>query len=108
MSYYTGIGGVAGTVESAATVALRVADDPALPTVVSLVQEIKSLSSGGGASTPSGASTERGVGLSRIVTPLRGFVAYRKHPWIVPAFVGGVFLTIFSLGVMTGRRRRSP
>jgi hypothetical protein len=100
MTYYTGIGASVSDVFSGAQVALRVADDPALSTVVSLIQEIKGLPSKGPAGPPT-----RGVGLSKIVTPLRGFVAYKKHPWIVPAFVGGAVLVIFSLGVMTGRRR---
>ncbi len=104
MSYYTGIGAGLDTVTNVADITARVVGDPALPTVVSLVQQIKSLSSGG-TSAPGAPSTERGVGLSRIVAPLRGFVAYKKHPWIAPAFVGGVFLGIFSLGVLTGRKR---
>lgn len=97
---YTPTSGAVDTALSAAQLALRVKDDPALNTVVSLVQEIKSLPSSGKPSP-----SEPGVGLSRIVTPLRGFVAYKKHPWIVPAFVGGAVLGIFALGVMTGKRR---
>lgn len=95
---YTSTGGL----QDAASVAIRVAADPALPTVVSLVSEIKALPSKSGSSTPSGP----GIGLSAIVTPLRGFVAYKKHPWIAPAFVGGVVFGIFALGVMSGRRRQ--
>lgn len=91
-------------VMDAATVAVRVTADPAFPTVVALVSEIKALSSGN-SSSPS-TSSGPGIGLDKIVGPLRGFVAYKKHPWILPAFAGGVVLTIFALGVMTGRRRR--
>jgi hypothetical protein len=102
MTYYTDMGGLQD-VANAAQVALRVADDPALPTVVSLVSEIKSLSPSSSSSAP---STERGVGLSRIVTPLRAFVTYKKHPWIAPAFMGGAVITIFALGVLAGRKRQ--
>jgi hypothetical protein len=106
MTYYSGMGGVTDV----ASMALRVAGDPALPTVVSLVTEIKGLtssSSSSSSSVPSGP----GIGLSKIVTPLRGFVAYKKHPWIAPALIGGTVLIIFSLGVAAGRakqRRRTP
>lgn len=103
MTYYTEIGASLKDVASAAQVALRVTDDPALSTVVSLVQEIQALPSKG----PASPSTERGIGLSKIVTPLRAFVAYKKNPWILPALAGGVVLTIFALGVMSGRRRRT-
>ena len=107
MSNYITIEGVADTAVNVAQIGLRVADDPALPTVVSLVQEIKTLSSGGSSKPATAASAaERGVGLSRIVTPLRGFVAYKKRPWILPAFAGGVVLGIFAIGVMAGRARR--
>jgi hypothetical protein len=95
---YTSTGGIQG----AASAALTVASDPALSTVVSLVAEIKALSSKSSSSAPSGP----GIGLSAIVTPLRGFVAYKKHPWILPAFFGGVVLGIFSLGAMSGRHRQ--
>jgi hypothetical protein len=94
---YTSIGGL----QSAASVALSVAGDPALPTVVSLVSEIKALSK-----SSSGPSSGPGVGLSAIVTPLRGFVAYKKHPWILPAFAGGIVFGIFALGAMSGRKRQ--
>jgi hypothetical protein len=102
MSYYTGIGGIADV----ATVAFKVTSDPALPEVVRLVTEIKTLTTSKGPSKPSAPSTEPGIGLSKIVTPLRGFVAYKKHPWIGPAFAGGIVLTIFALGVMAGKARR--
>jgi hypothetical protein len=102
MTYYSAIGAALDDATNVATVALRVAADPALPTVVSLVSEIKGLTTSSGPSTP---STEPGVGLSRIVTPLRAFVAYKKHPWIAPAFIGGAVLSIFALGVMSGRKR---
>lgn len=101
MSYYTSMGGIADV----ATVALRVTSDPALPEVVRLVSEIKTLTTSKGPSKPS-TSTGPGIGLSAIVTPLRGFVAYKKHPWIGPAFAGGIVLTIFALGVMAGKARR--
>ena len=94
---YTSTGGL----QNAASVAFTVAGDPALPTVVSLVSEIKALSKSG----PS-KSSGPGIGLSAIVTPLRGFVAYKKHPWIVPAFFGGVVFGIFALGAMSGRKRQ--
>lgn len=100
MSYYTGIGDLA-SITSAAQVALRIKEDPALPEVVTLVEKIKSLSSGGGPSSP---STELGVGLRRIVTPLKGFVAYKEHPWILPAFVSGIGFAIFALGMIAGRK----
>lgn len=102
---YTSTGGL----QDAASVALKVAGDPALPTVVSLVSEIKALSSKGGSSSSS--SSGPGIGLSKIVTPLRAFVAYKKRPWIAPALIGGVVVGIFALGVISGRarqRRKAP
>ncbi len=90
----------------AATVAVKVTADPALPTVVALVSEIKALSSG--TSSSAASSSAPGIGLDKIVGPLRGFVAYKKHPWILPAFAGGIVLGIFAFGVMTGRRRSRP
>lgn len=104
---YTSTGGL----QDAASVALKVAGDPALPTVVSLVSEIKALSSKGGSSSSSSSSSGPGIGLSKIVTPLRAFVAYKKRPWIAPALIGGVVVGIFALGVISGRarqRRKAP
>ena len=101
MSYYTDIGSTKDAAVNVASVALRVADDPALPQIVTLIGEVNALPSSG-----SPSPTERGIGLSKVVGPLRGFVAYKKHPWILPALVGGLVLGIFSFGVATGRRRR--
>jgi hypothetical protein len=105
MSYYQGIGGVGDILGAAG----NVASDPALPQVVALVTEIKGLSSGG-PSRPSTGPSEPGIGLRRIVTPLRAYVAYKRHPWILPAFAGGIVIGIFALGALTGRRRarRTP
>jgi hypothetical protein len=101
---YTPTGGVLDV----ATVTLRVTADPALPTVVALVSEIKALTDRKSGSSAPSAPSGPGIGLDKIVTPLRGLVAYKKRPWILPAFAGGVVLTIFALGVMTGRRRSRP
>jgi hypothetical protein len=112
---YTSTGGIAarrtgyspvGGIADVASVALKVTNDPYLPKVVSLISEIKSLSSDSSSSGPS----EPGEGMRKIIKPLEFYVAYKKKPWLGPALIGGVILTIFSFGVATGRgaRRGEP
>jgi hypothetical protein len=75
--------------------------DPALPEVLSLVQQIVDIEthSSGGSST----SSSPGVGLRDFVTPLRAYVFVRRNPWVPYAAAVGVFLVPFLLGVVVGR-----
>jgi hypothetical protein len=100
MSYYSATGDLKETAMMAASKALDIVNDPALPKVVSLMNEIKALPS------EKMSPTEKGIGLRKIVRPLEIFIAYKKHPWIAPAAVGGLVLTIFALGVFTGKSKR--
>lgn len=81
--------------------------DPALPEVLSLVQQIVDIetqNSGGS----SGGSSGTGVGLRDFVTPLRAYVFVRRNPWVPYAAAAGVFLVPFLLGVVVGRAVSRP
>ena len=91
---------VSSTAGDILTIAQAVTADPALPQIVDLVKEIQDLNTGSSSGTP-GAP---GIGLSDFVTPLKGYIFVKKHPWIT-AFTGLALLAVpFSLGFLVARK----
>lgn len=78
----------------------QVLEDPALPEVLGLVDQIVQEEASRPSSTPSGP----GVGLQSAVLPLKAFLFYRQHPVVTWAGVVGLFAVPLLLGVVIGRR----
>jgi hypothetical protein len=81
--------------------------DPYLIETVNLVVELHKLEQGPkkpGSTTSS--SSQPGIGLKRVVGPLRTYVALRRQgPWVLPALALGVAGAIFATGYAMGRSR---
>lgn len=84
----------------------KVVSDPAFPTVMQRIETIAALedasSTGGGPSTPGGV----GVGLSKAVPILDGYIFYKKNPWLGIAAIGLVVAVIGGIGYRIGQRKR--
>lgn len=80
--------------------------DPYLPRVAELVTEIAEIEAqkgGGGSGGP-------GVGLDKVILPLKAFLAYERNPWLPYAIGFGVLAVPFLSGMLVGRaveRRRA-
>lgn len=96
---YSRVSGVT-TVLNAVT---AITTDPALPTVANLVMELRSLEAKGDTTV----STQPGIGLKRIVTPLRYYVTYRRNPILGYAAVAAILGLPFLLGYKMGKRKRT-
>mgnify|MGYP001559931932 FL=1 len=68
-------------------------DDPALPEVASLVIKLNKIEPGG-----------IGIGLKRVVPPLRLYVKTRENPWLGYAIIAGIIGGPFLLGYLFGRK----
>lgn len=102
MSFINDIIGGATTIAPYAHTAIDVAQDPALPEVIGLINSIPS--------SPDAytytQSSEPGVGLKYLIPPLRIYIAYKKQPLLVgAAAIGLVFGIPFALGYMFGKKR---
>lgn len=84
-------------------VAKDIVTDPALPTVASLVRELRAITVRESAGRPSGP--EPGIGLRHAVPPLTLYVQYRQHPWIVRGALAALVYGIYRVGYSRGRRR---
>lgn len=77
-----------------------VINDPALPQIISLVQEIQDMETGPSSGNPGGP----GLGLDGFVAPLKGYIFVKRHP-IVTALLGVSVLALpFAVGYAVGRR----
>lgn len=96
----TGLGSVATTV-SAAT---AIVTDPCLPEVSRLVLRLRELEAG---PTKPGVptTTTPGIGLCKVVKPLRAVVYVRERPWVGVLGVVGVVGGLIGLGYALGRGR---
>ena len=95
--------------------AMNVIEDPALPEFVGLLNKMRALEAGppkpaepGWAkiplpSTAPAPSKPVGIGLKRLVAPLKLYVKYRQNPALGYAAVGGVVLILVGLGFGIGR-----
>ncbi len=92
---------------SAADVAqsiLNVASDPCLYTVADQINQLhEAEAAAAGPSVPTPATA--GIGLCKIVTPLKAVVWAKKNPWVFAAGAAIVVGTIFGAGYRYGRRK---
>ncbi len=84
----------------------NVLQDPALPAVVGLVAELKSIEVSKGVP---GAASQPGIGLRAAVSPLSLFVVHKKNPWLAPVAVLAILGIPFFVGYNLGKsRKRAP
>lgn len=89
----------------------KVLEDPALPEVSKLVLKLHDIEQRrakpkvpGQPSKPS--APVKGVGLARVVKPLKIFVEVREKSWILPVAIGVAVLVPFTLGYFVGKGRK--
>ncbi len=88
----------------AAAIAAAIANDPALPAVLTRLGTIRTLAARSSSSS-GGGSNSSGLGLSRLVRPLDAYIYTQRNPWAVPAGVAAVLAVPFLLGYALGRGR---
>ena len=92
---------------SAADVAqsvLNVASDPCLFVVADQINQLhEAEAAAAGPSAPVQATL--GIGLCKIVTPLKAVVWAKKNPWVFAVVAGGIVAGIFGVGYKYGRRK---
>ncbi len=106
-----GLGSVTSAVQSAIAAASpainaaqKILEDPALPEVSGLVLKLHSLQQNAPAKPGQPApATQKGIGLSKIVKPLRAYVYSQEHAWVIPAVIGGIIALPFVLGRFSKR-----
>jgi hypothetical protein len=100
-------------VTTATMAALRVVEDPFLGETACEVMRLSNLKRTGSPGPPCPRTDPRyrgsakGVGLEKLVGPLRTYIGHRERPWALPALVGGAVLLIFYAGYGVGRGRRT-
>lgn len=99
---WSDINNAIGIAADAAPIAFEIVRDPALPGVARLIGELHALEQPTGPSgiPIPGAPIVPGIGLRRLVLPLKGYVAYRRNPIVVGALVLGL---VFGIPFMLGR-----
>lgn len=106
MSYIV-TSGVMDTLGKSFSAASKVIEDPYLPEVADLVLELHALEQPKAKPGKPPSAPVKGVGLSRVVKPLRFYVGLRrKGSWVVPAILAGTVGLIFATGYLTGRKKR--
>jgi hypothetical protein len=110
---------VLATGEKAVDVAVNVTQDPCFLQVVDLVRQLHVAEQprgglrGLGSYRVPGRATRGmgyiamgdvpGIGLCRVVTPLKIYVATRKNPYIIPLAIAGILGVPFFLGYLFGK-----
>lgn len=89
--------GVISTIGGTLDAAKVILEDPALPEVTYLVLRLNKLEQKPG-------ETVRGVGLNKVVTPLKVYVAAREKPILGYAILAGILGLPFLAGYFTGKR----
>lgn len=104
MAYLNGsLSGVSDYLNKAVNVldsAKVILDDPALPEVTGLILKLNKIET----KTKPGAPTQKGIGLRRIITPLKIYVKTREQPVLGYAIIAGVVAIPFALGYLFGKR----
>lgn len=92
---------------NAVGIAADVTADPYLPETVCRVGQMRALNRGQAA--PACATTADGlpggVGLSKLIKPLRGYVYSLEHKWVAPAVIAGVIGVPMLIGYLLGKGR---
>lgn len=119
MSYYrkspakapSALGDLASTITniaSAVGVATDLANDPYLPETVCRVGQLKAINNRQrpGACVRTADNLSGGVGLRKLIKPLRGYVYAEQHKWVYAATVAAVIGVPFLFGYMAGKGGR--
>jgi hypothetical protein len=77
-------------------------DDPALPQVTGIVMDLHRLEQPGGK-----GDSIKGIGLKRLVTPLKAYRYTRQHSWALPVAMAAVVALPFAIGYALGKGKRS-
>lgn len=102
MSYIkAGMGDVVSNVVNAATAVSNVVRDPYLPETTQLLMRLHQLEQ---PKTGTSAPAVQGIGLNRVVGPLRLYVKARENPFVLAAAVAGIFLVPYWIGKTSPRR----
>ena len=91
----TALGDLASTITAAANaigIATDLAADPYLPETVCRVGQVREVNAGRkpGACVKTADGLRGGVGLRKLIKPLRGYSYAEQHPWAYAAAVAGV------------------
>jgi hypothetical protein len=78
--------------------------DPALPEVIALTKKIVALETAGKKPSTKPTVKTPGIGLSRVVGPMKGYIFYKQNPWILPVGIGFVLLMPALIGYKVGKR----
>lgn len=98
MSALSQAGGALGT-------GAKVISDPYLPEVLCHVDQLASIEAGAPIAAcpimPPGRAG--GIGLRKVVVPLRAYVYAEQHPWVYPVAIGAAIGIPFLLGYLAGK-----
>lgn len=83
----------------------KVVQDPYLPEVLCRVDQLAQIEAGQRpspcASMPPGRAG--GIGLRKVVAPLRAYVYAEQHPWVYPVAIGAAIGIPFIFGYLAGK-----
>lgn len=98
MAALTQAGGALGT-------GAKVVSDPYLPEVLCYVDQLAQIEAGGKVTACPRLPAGRvgGIGLRKVVTPLRAYVYAEQHPWVYPVAIGAAIGIPFLLGYLFGK-----
>lgn len=109
---YGGLGGIADVAAAAG----KIAEDPCLPTVTTLVLRLHALEQRGaqpstgtrpgtGTGTKPPAAPVKGIGLCTAVRPLQAVVYVKERPWVLPLGALAAVAGLVGVGYALGRGR---
>jgi hypothetical protein len=98
------LSGIVSTVTDIVVTAAQVAQDPYFPEIVCRVGQIAAASNnrppGVCSTTP---SVQSGLGLARVMPPLRAYAYAEAHPWVYPLGIAAVVGIPFLLGYLVAK-----
>lgn len=107
--FSSAIEGLFSNVTNAAGAALSFSQDPYLPEVACRFEQLAAVNGG---HAPGGCSETApglpgGVGLGKVVTPLRWYVYAQQHKWVYPVAIAAIIGIPMALGYSLGSGSRS-
>lgn len=100
------LAGPLDAVMGAVQAASKIVEDPALPEVTRLVLKLHSLQRSSAPTRPGAPAPApaRGIGLAKIVPPLRAYVYAEENWWVKPAAIAAILAVPFMLGRLSKKR----
>jgi hypothetical protein len=95
------LSGILDKASGALSAATTILEDPSLPEVTGLVLRLHSLEP---PSRPGGPPS-KGIGLNKVVKPLRAYVRFREKPWLGYLVLACTFAVPAMLGYAAGKKR---